>query len=240
MNTFAERRKSATPAEATIRLCLDLRLHDQLRTAYQELRRRQMAAAREAKDDGTLLDDRPRGLDESVTEQLWVVDEIEATLEERSEPYVFRALPRHRWDALGDEHPATEEQIDEVRKLNAEAKETTVDGERPQLIRLPQVNQDTFWPAAIAECSHDPDLTVEDAVWLRDGDDDWPGLPPSEWNRIVAELQALHGTGVVVPKELLDIARAARRARNGTTPASGVSPSPSSGAASRNRTSRTG
>lgn len=241
MTSFAERRKAATPAEATIRLCLDLRLHDQLRTAHLELRRRELAAARQVKDDEpSTLDQPPQQQDPAVTEQLWIVDEIEATLEERSEPYVFRALPQHRWSALSDEHPATDEQIDEVKRLNAETKENAADGETPRLIPLPTVNRDTFWTAAIAECSHDPDLTVADAVWLRDGDDEWPGLPPAEWNRIIGELQQLHGTGVQVPKELLDIARAARSARNGTTPANAASPSRSSAAASRKKGNRTG
>lgn len=229
MSTFAARKKTATPAEATVWLCLDLRLHDKLRAAYYELRRRELRASRERQDDAVTLD-QAQERNSEVDEQLDIIAGIDLEIEAASEPYKFRKLQPHQWSALMEQCPPTDEQLAEAKQAREENPNEPT----------PDIDGPSFWPLAVSECSVDPKLTEADARWLRDGDDEWTGLPPTEWNRITVELRDLHSTGVVVPKELLHIARTLRSARNGTTPTGTASRSASSAAASRKGTKRTG
>ncbi|MFW5898859.1 MAG: hypothetical protein ACOCUN_00165 [Jiangellaceae bacterium] len=235
MSTFAERKQKATPAEATVHLCLNLRLHDRFRVAYAELQRVRLdgSTGMPAEDEQTTIDQpNPRERVRRLVDQL---GEASDAIAEASEPYVFRKLRRHQWRELIEAHPPTDEQQaewEERRKTDESA-------------RRPEIDDETFWPQAIAACSHDPKLTVDDVLWLRDGDGDpddedaWPGLPEGEFDRLCSELAELHGRGAV-PKEWLDTAQILRRGLSGTTPADGASRSRSSAGGSRKKTSRTG
>lgn len=237
MSTFAERRKSATPAEITVHLCLDLRLHDEFRQAYEELRRLQMTGGHSHDDDEqTLIDDAsPTERRRRAAERLNAAAEA---VHQASEPYVFRKLRRHEWRDLVEAHPPTEEDLERWRKQREDD---------PQAER-PGIDAETFWPVALSRCSHDPKLTEDDVRWLRDGDDPdpddedaegWPGLPEGEFDRMCTDLAGLHGRGAV-PKDLLDTVRTLRRGRSGTTPAPAASRSASSGAGSRKKGKPTG
>lgn len=238
MTTFAERKKQATPAESTVHLCLDLQLHDRRREAYQQFERLREAAKRGADEERTTLDE--AAPDDALTAQLAVIDEIDAELANKSEPYVLRKLNAHQWRDLGEQHPALQDDVDRIKAERAEILAANPDTPARMLPVVPDVDPEAFWPAAISACAHDPELTVEDVLWLRDGDNEWPGLPPDEFNKLMTACRELHGSGVVVPKELLRIAAAMPRGQNGTTPAGKASPSRSSAAASRKKTNRTG
>lgn len=84
-----------------------------------------------------------------------VVD-AEATVEACYETIVLRALPPRRVEQLETEHPPTEQQMAKVRSDRERAQQR---GE--ELPEWPQYNEDTFWPALLAE-SADGDMTVED------------------------------------------------------------------------------
>lgn len=254
--SFADRKKAATPAESTVHLCLDLQLHDRRREAYQQFERLREAAKRGADEERTTLDDSQP--DDALTAQLAVIDEIDAELNAKSEPYVLRKLAPHKWRDLGEQHPASKEDIDQAKAQRAEILEANPDlpaSRLRQLAPIPDVDSEAFWPAAISACAHDPKLTVEDVLWLRDGEPDdgdesdgdsgddenkWPGLPPDEFSKLMVACQELHGSGVQVPKELLRIAATMSRAPNGTTPAAKGSPSRSSAGGSRKTGKRTG
>lgn len=248
--SFADRKKTATSAETTVHLCLDLALHNRRLAAYRELERRRQAARRDSGEKPSTLDSPPVEQAPTVTEQLAVIDEIDAELEAKSEPYVLRKLRPHVWRELGERFPASEDAVKEAKERRAEVLAANPDLPAELLHRLapiPDVDSEAFWPEAIAACSHDPKLTVDDVLWLRDGDEDdddendgWTGLPPEEFSKLIAACQDLHGSGVVVPKELLRIVATMPRGPNGTTPAGKASRSASSGAASRRNTNRTG
>lgn len=217
-STFAQRKKSATAAEATVYLCLDMSLHRRYIEAAHQLEH-----IRSRRKDSTTLDDGPT--DDQWRDLVEQVADLAERIEAASEPYRFRKLGRLQWRALGDEHPATEEQ----------RKEAETNSER----RL-EMDYETFWPAAIAACSLDPVLTEADVVWLRDGDDEWPGLPAEKFDEMCNTVAALHVSGVDVPKEYLAIARTLRPALSGITPAPAASPSPSSADESPPKASPTG
>lgn len=241
--SFADRKKQATSAVTEVYLCLDLELHNRRVAAYRELERRRKAAQRDGDDESNLLDTSQAALPDAVAKQLAVVDEIDAELEVKSEPYVLRKAPEHKRRELIEKYPASEDAVAKAKEQRAEVLASTPDISPEWLHRLapvPDVDPDAFWPEAIALCSHEPQLTVEDVLWLRDGDDDWTGLPPDEFAKLIGAYQELHGSGVQVPKELLRIAAAMPRGQNGTTPAAKESPSRSSAAGSRKKTNRTG
>lgn len=228
MSTFADRKKTATPAEITVYLCLDLRLHDEFRQAYQEFQRLRLSGRHERDDDEqTLIDDQsPRERVRAVVERMSAAAEA---IQAASEPYVLRKLRRHEWRGLIEAHPPTEEQVAEADKQR----------ESDPKAQRADINTETFWPEAIAACAHDPALTVDDVLWLRDGDDSWTGLPEGEFDRLCSDLADLHGRGAA-PKDLLDTAQTLARGLSGTTPAPAASRSRSSAAGSRRKASRTG
>lgn len=241
--SFADRKKQATSAVATVHLCLDLELHNRRVAAYRELDRRRKTVERDGGDKPTTLDSPPVEQSATVAEQLAVVDEIDAELEAKSEPYVLRKAPEHKRRELTERYPAPEEAVAKAKEQRNEMLAATPDISPEWLHRLapvPDIDAEAFWPDAIAACSYDPELTVEDVRWLRDGDDEWTGLPPDEFAKLIGAYQELHGSGVVVPKELLRIAAAMPRGQNGTTPAAKGSPSRSSAGGSRKKTNRTG
>ena len=229
MSTFAERKQKASPAEVTVRLCLDLRLLDRFKSVYSELERLQFNQGDDDdKSEQTTLDGpSPK---QQVRSKLDEVAAVSQELVDASEPYVFRKIRRPVWRALMDKHPPTDEQVaeaEEERRVNPK-------------VQRPDVNPETFWPDVIATASHDPKLTLDDVLWLRDGDEDWPGLPAGEFDRIISAVQGLHSTGVEIPKEWLSTAQILRLGQSGTTPAATASRSRSSGGGSRKKGSRTG
>src|SRR5690554_34664 len=162
MSTFADRKKSATPAEITVHLCLDLRLHDELRQAYEELRRLQLAESGQGGDDEQTLLDAPSPSERRRRAE----DRLNAAAEavhQASEPYLFRKLRRHEWRDLVEAHPPAEEDLERWRQ----SREDDPRAERPE------IDAESFWPVALSRCSHDPVLSEDDVRWLRDGDDGW-------------------------------------------------------------------
>lgn len=72
------------------------------------------------------------------------------------ETIVLRALPPRRVEQLEAEHPPTEEQMAKARADRERAQQR---GE--ELPEWPQYDEDTFWPALLAE-SVDGDMTADD------------------------------------------------------------------------------
>ncbi|WP_166345124.1 hypothetical protein [Phytoactinopolyspora limicola] len=220
-SSFAARKKRATPTEAFVKICLDQALYRR----YYEAKSR-LEQVKLNRGESTTLDAAPT--DAELHALIADVVQLSDAVVEAEELYVFRKLGRPEWKQLSDDHPV----LDEVRKAEEDA-----------AVPLPErsnIDPETFWPAAIAACAHDPELSVEDALWLRDGDDEWPGLPEQKWDEICATVQALHQAGLDIPKEFRDIDQILKRELSGITHALGASRSASSGAGSQRKGSRTG
>lgn len=84
------------------------------------------------------------------------VEAAEAAVDACYETIMLRALPPRRIEELADQHPPTPEQM---AKLKAERDKAQQRSEQPP--DWPSWNEDTFWPALLAE-SVDGDMSVED------------------------------------------------------------------------------
>lgn len=83
-------------------------------------------------------------------------ESAEAAVEACYETIVLRALPPQRVEQLETEHPPTAEQMERCRTQREQAKQRGED-----LPDWPSWNDDTYWPALLAECA-ETDMTVED------------------------------------------------------------------------------
>jgi len=79
------------------------------------------------------------------------LEEAEAALSGAVVIFKFQGLGAHEYDALVDEHQATEDQKRKARQAN---------------LPVPVTNEDTFAPALVAACCIDPPMTYEQAVML--------------------------------------------------------------------------
>lgn len=97
------------------------------------------------------------------------VKELEDEIETSMTTFRFRALAARDWRVLMADHPPTKAQ----RDANAQA----------------QFDQDSFWPAAIAACCVDPDLTAEQALELESV------LTSDQWEALVATCLTVNRSG---------------------------------------------
>ena len=129
--------------------------------------------------------------------------ELERRIDAQTKTYRFRAVSRRRWRALLAEHHPTKKQRDEGHDFNPE----------------------TFPVAAIAACSVDPKLTVDDVNALEDDETFSTGDFELLWNGVLAA-----NLGVVseTPKSVLATAILRTNGASSTTAAPGGSPEASS------------
>jgi hypothetical protein len=194
---FAVWQKEATADEATVRVCLNRAVYREFLDATAELEAYRPAQTPEGQQR-TL--DGPADVDDAtLTAMVQRVVDAEQAVRDASRPLVFRQGPYREWRALVEKHPPQNGQAD--------------------------VDEDTFWPEAVARYCVEPGLTVEQARWLRDGDDDWPGLPFERWNEICDTVRQLHAQGSDVPKSVLSTVGPLRRALSSTMRLPGESPS---------------
>lgn len=85
------------------------------------------------------------------------VSDAEAAVDACYETIVLRALPPERIEELEAEHPPTAEQME---KAKAEREQAQQRGE--QLPDWPSWNDDTYWPALLAECATEAGMTADD------------------------------------------------------------------------------
>lgn len=128
--------------------------------------------------------------------------ELDAQVQASTKTLTFAKVPRRLWRELEEAHPATEVQ----RKANP--KQT--------------LDPDGFEIAVAAATAVDPEMSVEDAEWLRDL------LPDSEWNEVVGAVLAANQAGGQVPKGVTGIADRLITELKSITPPPTGSPSPSS------------
>lgn len=213
-DTFAAWQQEASADETTVRVCLNRRLYREFTDAAADLEAYRVVTVPEQRKAPTTLDEPPPAevTDEQLEAMLRRVADLEERVREAERPFVFACLPRRRWKELADKHPPTE--ADKARDKDAD------------------VCDDTFWPAATAACCTSPGLTVEEARWLRDGDESgtWPGLPTEKWWEIVAAIRQVNVGGSELPKSVSSIVARLRSGLSSTTAAPEESPYPSSAA----------
>lgn len=116
--------------------------------------------------------------------------------------FVFQTISYDDWRAVAEAHPPTDAQKAEHKYI--------------------EYNPDTWPQAAVALACVSPELTVDDADWLRQN------LPRQEWQRLVdGAIQANVG-GSELPKSASGTVRQLASVLKSTTPPSEGSPSPSS------------
>jgi hypothetical protein len=205
----------ATPDEARIRICLNRRLYrelrDELKTATAELERYQAARKESTTLDAAVSDDTIRAAAQRA------MDANKALQEAEDRELVFRCLPRRRRKEIEAEHPPTEAQ-----KKSAPPN---------SMLRW---NEDTFWPAMVAESCVSPGMSVEQAERLREA------LPDDKWAEVTATVYSVNYGGTDVPKSVRSIADQLNSVLSSTTAPPEESPSRSSVAASRNKANHTG
>lgn len=116
--------------------------------------------------------------------------------------FVFATVPYSQWRELVEEHGPTEQQKADNRYA--------------------EFNPDTFPQAAIAAASVDPELTVEDAEWLREQ------LPRGEFDRLLDAVFTVNVGGSQLPKSVSGTVDQLASVLSSTTPQPEDSPSPSS------------
>jgi hypothetical protein len=205
----------ATPDEARIRICLNRRLYrelrDQLRAATAELEHYQASRKEATTLDAAVSDDTIRAAAQRA------MDANKALEEAEDRELVFQCLPRRRRKQIEAEHPPTEEQ-----KKSAPPN---------SMLRW---NEDTFWPAMVAESCVSPGISVEQSERLREA------LPDDKWAEITATVYSVNYGGTDVPKSVRSIADQLNSVLSSTTAPPEESPSPSSAAAARKKANHTG
>ena len=196
---FSAWQQEASADEVTVHVCLNRRLYRQFMDAADRLEQVKLSSG-QSKLDGPD--------DDQLTELMERVAELERQVSEAERPMVFATIPPSRRRALEEAHPATEAQKESDPKAT--------------------VNEDTYWPAVLAECCVSPGLSVEQARWLRDGDDGWPGLPENKWNELVVAVSRANVEGSNIPKSVRSTVRTLSRELNSIMQQSGESLSLSS------------
>lgn len=187
-SSFAAWREEASPEEASVKVCFDRQLYRRFTEATERLDRVRLSGSGQSKMDG----------DDDLDEAAQAVVDAEAALTAAERTLTFRQIGKRRWRKLVEQHPPTEKQKKEQPRA--------------------ELDPETFWPAALAESCIDPDdLDVDGAVWMRDGDDDWPGLPDGQWERLLATVQRLHVEGSDLPKSVRSTVATLKRGLNSTT-----------------------
>jgi hypothetical protein len=205
----------ATPDEARIRICLNRRLYrelrDELKAATAELERYQSSRKEATTLDAAVSDDTIRAAARRA------MDANKALEEAEDRELVFRCVPRRRRKQIEAEHPPTEAQRKSAPPNS--------------MLRW---DQDTFWPAMVAESCVSPGMSVEQAERLRET------LPDDKWDELTATVYEVNYGGTDVPKSVRSIAAQLSSALSSTTAHPEESPSPSSAAGPRKKASRTG
>lgn len=223
MGEFSQWRAEATSERVPVEVVLDRGLLAELMAAVEKLSSERTAHA------GMMHDpDEVKALAERVVE-------LERSVREKTRTLWISRIPGPQWNDLLERHKASDEVKAKQREQLAEAREVD-----PKAQLDVSVDWDAFAPEAVAACCVEPELSVEDALWLRDGDDKWPGLPDEQWQRLWMTCASAQTRGTTVPKHLSGIVATLASELNSTMPPAEESPSASSGAAPRKTAKRTG
>lgn len=118
-----------------------------------------------------------------------LTNQVEADKERHR--FTFRTVPYSRWRDLVEAHPPTDQQKKRADWL--------------------EYNPDSFPPVAVAASCHDPELTDDDAVWLREN------LPRLEFDRLFNAAFEVSVGGSDLPKSVVAIARTLASEAKSTT-----------------------
>lgn len=143
---------------------------------------------------GRLDEAQRNGQDTQELAQLVVDLSEQVEADKRAHTFCFETVRYSTWRELVEEHEPTEKQ----RELDQYA----------------EFNPDTFPPAAIAAACVDPELTEDDAVWLREH------LPRVEFDRLFSAALTVSVGGGDLPKSVVAIARTLASGQKSITPAS--------------------
>lgn len=119
-------------------------------------------------------------------------EQVEA--DKKAHTFCFETVRYSTWRKLVEENEPTEAQREQDKYA--------------------EFDPDTFPPAAIAAACVDPELTVDDAVWLREH------LPRAEFDRLFSAALTVSVGGGDLPKSVVAIARTLASVPKSTTPAS--------------------
>ena len=122
--------------------------------------------------------------------------------DKQAHTFTFETVPYSVWRGLVEDHPPTDKQREQNKYLD--------------------YNPDTFPPVAVAASCVDPELTVEDAGWLREH------LPRLEFDRLFEAAFQVSVGGGDLPKSVIAIAKTLASGLRSITAANEESPSPGS------------
>lgn len=199
---LAELKAKARPVERKLRLCLDGALLAQI----ADLEERIKAARRAPSLEG----------DQRLHSELAEARERAAS-DEVCETFTFRAIGQARYDELLREHPPTEAQFSQWRE------QVSASPAMALALPPPSYDSETFDPALVAVCCVDPRLTEDEwEEFRRDS------LNGGQWAEIVDNAIAVNTARTSRPFYGTATATTPNGGPGSTSPANGVSPSPSS------------